>query len=90
MTAEQEARDLMEKCGWEDAQSCSAGEVVFLANRLRDDRVEIRRLRELVANFVAAWDNFQEADDSVSDILIAQKVLRASVKVARRALKEQQ
>jgi len=40
-TAEQWARDLMERCGWEKAQNCSSGEVVFLANKLR----ELKRLQ---------------------------------------------
>ena len=35
-TAEQWARDLMELCGWDEAQERSSGEVVFLANILRD------------------------------------------------------
>lgn len=37
-SAEQWARDLMEQCGWKDAQACSAGEVVFLASVLADYR----------------------------------------------------
>lgn len=46
---EQQARDPMEKCGWNDAQARSAGEVVVVANRLRDlDRAhaEIATLRD--------------------------------------------
>lgn len=35
-TPEQEARDLLEQMGIEDAQSWSAGELVFLANRLHE------------------------------------------------------
>jgi hypothetical protein len=36
VTPEQWARDLMEQCGWDDAQSTSSGDVVFLANRLAE------------------------------------------------------
>ena len=40
-TAEQQARDLMEQCGWEDAQSRTAGDVVGVANLI----AEAERLR---------------------------------------------
>lgn len=36
LTAEQKARDLMEACGVENAQSFSAGDVVALANYIAD------------------------------------------------------
>lgn len=36
MTAEQEARDLLERYGLDDAQSLSAGDVVELANLIAD------------------------------------------------------
>jgi len=35
-TLEQQARDILERCGWEDAQRCTAGDVVEVANLLRD------------------------------------------------------
>lgn len=41
VSAEQRARDLLERCGVEDAQSFTAGDVVELANLL----VEVDRLR---------------------------------------------
>ena len=37
-SAEQEARDMLDRMGVEDAQSWSAGEVVELANMLHDRR----------------------------------------------------
>lgn len=36
MTAEQQARDMLEQCGVEDAQSFTAGDVVALANLIAD------------------------------------------------------
>lgn len=36
MSAEQEARDLLEACGVEDAQSFTAGDVVALANYISE------------------------------------------------------
>ena len=38
-TLEQQARDILERCGWEDAQSCTAADVVELANLLQDLQV---------------------------------------------------
>ena len=36
-TPEQQARDMLERMGWEEAQSLSAGEVVELANLIARD-----------------------------------------------------
>ena len=36
MTAEQEARDLLERLGWDEAQGLSAGDLVELANLMAD------------------------------------------------------
>lgn len=36
MTAEQAARDMLERMGWERAQELSAGDVVELANLIAD------------------------------------------------------
>lgn len=63
MSAEQEARDLMEKCGWEEAQSCSAGEVVFLANRLRG-AIRLCKENERLRERVEYWEN-KEAHEAM-------------------------
>jgi hypothetical protein len=47
-SAEQEARDLLEQCGVEDAQSFSAGDVVALANLIADVHDYRRQLAEIV------------------------------------------
>lgn len=44
MSAEQEAREMLERMGWDDAQSLTAGDVVELANLI----AEVRLLRRLV------------------------------------------
>lgn len=44
-TAEQRARDLLEACGVEDAQTCSAGDVVALANYVADSEGFIGSMR---------------------------------------------
>ncbi len=36
---EQQARNILERCGWEDAQTCTACDVVELANLLQDIEV---------------------------------------------------
>lgn len=49
-SAEQKARDLLEQCGVDNAQSFSAGDVVSLANFISDnsrDCAKLNRIREL-------------------------------------------
>lgn len=41
-SAEQQARDLLEQCGVEDAQSFTAGDVVVLANFIADAHRRVR------------------------------------------------
>jgi hypothetical protein len=36
LTAEQEARDMLERCGWEEAQDASASDVVEVANLMSE------------------------------------------------------
>jgi hypothetical protein len=43
-TAEQKARDLLERCGVEDAQEFSAGDLVELANLI----AEVESLRQYI------------------------------------------
>lgn len=52
-TAEQWARDLMELCGWEDAQRRTSGDVVWIANLLSELRRA--RLREQEGERVEGW-----------------------------------
>lgn len=50
-SAEQQARDLLEQCGVEDAQSFTAGDVVALANFIADAedcRRKLAAIRECV------------------------------------------
>lgn len=49
ISAEQQARDLMEQCGVEDAQSFTAGDVIALANFI----AETNRFRAFVKALVA-------------------------------------
>lgn len=44
-SAEQQARDLLEQCGVEDAQSFSAGDVVALANYIADVERKLDAIR---------------------------------------------
>jgi hypothetical protein len=53
-SAEQEARDLLEQCGIEDAQSFSAGDVVALANLIadvHDYRYQLAEIEHLCTDF---------------------------------------
>lgn len=53
-SAEQQARDLLERCGVEDAQSFTAGDVAELANLIADDKERRRQLaviRDRCVNF---------------------------------------
>lgn len=50
-TLEQQARDILERCGWDDAQQCTAGDVVELANLLADVerlKAEVEQLRAVI------------------------------------------
>lgn len=54
ITAEQQARDLMEQCGVEDAQSFSSGDVVALANFIADAnhfRVTLEKIRHIATAY---------------------------------------
>jgi hypothetical protein len=46
-TAEQKARDLLARCGVEDAQSFTAGDVVELANLIARDEKHRRQLEAI-------------------------------------------
>ena len=46
-SAEQQARDLLEQCGVEDAQSFTAGDVVALANFIADAKSDRRKLNDI-------------------------------------------
>lgn len=80
MTAEQRARDLLERCGVEDAQSFTAGDVVELANLLAEAEEDVgiiqalRRQRDSAEAKLAAirdrCENFTP-DPSVVDEIIA-------------------
>ena len=64
MTPEQKARDMMERAGWDDAQSCTAGDVVEIANvidaldaaekREAKLQAEVDRLKAIIAQQEAA------------------------------------
>lgn len=54
-SAEQQARDLLERLGVEDAQSFSAGDVVELANLIAD----AEHLRVLIRRGLAYGDQFR-------------------------------
>lgn len=54
-SAEQQARDLLEQCGVEDAQSFTAGDVVALANLIAD----VERLYSLIRRGLAYGDQFR-------------------------------
>lgn len=67
-TAEQQARDLLEQCGVEDAQSFSAGDVVALANlisELSGLRAAVQRVRDVVSK-----DAFRESDWGTSSVAV--------------------
>jgi len=49
---EQEARDLIEACGYDDAQNLSAGDVVVLAQHLAELHKEIAFWRELLRKYM--------------------------------------
>lgn len=51
-TCEQQARDILERCGWERAQSLTAGDVCEVANLI----AEIRRLQAIVAKLPKTAD----------------------------------
>jgi hypothetical protein len=53
-SAEQQARDLLEQCGVEDAQSFSAGDVVALANLIAEVNTHRRQVSELTRIY-DAW-----------------------------------
>jgi hypothetical protein len=57
-SAEQDARDLLEQCGVEDAQSFTAGDVIALANFI----AEASRDRQQLAAIRALSDNSEEFD----------------------------
>jgi hypothetical protein len=64
-SAEQQARDLLEQCGVEDAQSFSAGDVVALANFIADannHRRQIERIRTLAATWAVDADSYLHLD----------------------------
>jgi hypothetical protein len=53
-TAEQQARDLLEQCGVEDAQSFTGGDVVALANFIADTnhlRATVEHVRHLATAY---------------------------------------
>lgn len=60
ISAEQRARDLLEQCGVEDAQSFTAGDVVALANFIahanRRDRVWEGRIRHVRAMCMSSME----------------------------------
>ena len=65
-SAEQQARDLLEQCGVEDAQSFSAGDVVALANLIAEAhryRHQLVAIRERCVGFTP--------DPSVVDEILA-------------------
>jgi hypothetical protein len=60
-SAEQQARDLLERCGVEDAQSFSAGDVIALANFIADaneHRSHIEHIRTLAATWAVDGDTY--------------------------------
>jgi len=64
-SAEQQARDLLERCGVEDAQSFSAGDVVELANLI----AETNRYRRQLAAIKERCVGFTPSPDVVDEIL---------------------
>jgi len=63
---EQYARDILERCGWEDAQSCTACDLVELGNLLQDFRTYEAACQEhgidlskklIGRNGYTLWDN---------------------------------
>lgn len=63
-TPEQQARDLMEQCGVEDAQSFSAGDVVALANFISD----ANDFRDAVEEIRHISTSYTPSPDVVADI----------------------
>lgn len=61
-SVEQQARDLLEQCGVEDAQSFSAGDVVALANFINEHHGLIHRIRALVATWAVDDDTYLHLD----------------------------
>jgi len=58
MTAEQKARDMLERIGVEGAQRFTAGDLVELANLIADRDAEIERLRadlKAMEGFADLW-----------------------------------
>jgi hypothetical protein len=55
VSAEQQARDMLERLDVEDAQSYSSGDLVELANLI----AEVDRLRELIRRGLAYGDSFR-------------------------------
>lgn len=64
-SAEQQARDLLEQCGVEDAQSFTAGDVVALANFI----AEASRYRQQLAAIRERCVGFTPSPDVVDEIL---------------------
>lgn len=64
-SAEQLARDLLEQCGIEDAQSFTAGDVIALANLI----AETARYRHQLAAIKDRCVNFTPSPDVVDEIL---------------------
>lgn len=61
--AEQQARDLMEACGVEDAQSFSSGDLVVLANFVADAnhfRATLEKVRHIATGYTPSPDVVQE------------------------------
>lgn len=64
-TLEQQARDILEGCGWDDAQSCTAGDVIEVANLLADLRRYKTAGRDIASTLLAlseSPDNHALAD----------------------------
>ena len=74
MTAEQQARDLLERMGVNNAQAFTAGDVVELANLIRDARQNRKREEDRDDADLIAWrKSMQEWAVSYEDWKRAQK-----------------
>lgn len=63
VSAEQQARDLLEQCGVEDAQSFTAGDVVALANFIAETsryRWKLAAIRERCVGYTPSPDVVDE------------------------------
>ncbi len=67
-TLEQQARDILERCGWEEAQQCTAGDITELANLLAEVATLRSICREAAIDLLSAIDAEEVLSDSLSAV----------------------